>query len=133
MPYQTAARAKQIDLHPGHRRPGPCRATCNSCGVQARRNVTSDSPFEQSIGSSRDVRTGDRVLVSGTGPIWLDGSCPDDPGDQARRCFETISVVQGNLFEDLRPAATMVIVAGLLDTRWKVEIEAEAFIVSSAP
>lgn len=28
----------------------------------------------------------------------------------------------------IRPAATMVIVAGLLDPRWKVEIEAEAVI-----
>lgn len=29
---------------------------------------------------------------------------------------------------DIRPAATMVIVAGLLDSRWKVEIEAEALV-----
>ena len=131
--------------------------------MQARRNVTSGFPFEPSIGFSRAVRVGDRVLVSGTGPIWPDGSCPADPGEQARRCFEIISTalgdagtdlsavirtrmysadpaaadavsaVHGELFEDVRPAATMVIVAGLLDTRWKVEIEAEALIASSAP
>lgn len=142
---------------------GHSRAPCNTCGVQARRNVTSGSPFESSIGFSRAVRVGDRVLVSGTGPIWPDGSCPADPGEQARRCFEIISTalgdagtdlsavvrtrmyltdpaaadavsaVHGQLFEDVRPAATMVIVAGLLDTRWKVEIEAEALIASSAP
>jgi enamine deaminase RidA (YjgF/YER057c/UK114 family) len=35
------------------------------------------------------------------------------------------------LFASVRPAATMVIVAGLLDTRWKVEIEAEALIVGA--
>jgi enamine deaminase RidA (YjgF/YER057c/UK114 family) len=29
---------------------------------------------------------------------------------------------------DVRPAATMVVVAGLLDPRWTVEIEAEAEI-----
>jgi enamine deaminase RidA (YjgF/YER057c/UK114 family) len=29
-------------------------------------------------------------------------------------------------FGDAPPASTMVVVAGLLDTRWKVEIEAEA-------
>jgi enamine deaminase RidA (YjgF/YER057c/UK114 family) len=29
---------------------------------------------------------------------------------------------------DVRPAATMVVVAGLLDPRWKVEIEAEAVV-----
>jgi enamine deaminase RidA (YjgF/YER057c/UK114 family) len=31
---------------------------------------------------------------------------------------------------ETRPAATIVIVAGLLDPRWKVEIEAEAIIAS---
>jgi len=100
------------------------------------------------------------VLVSGTGPIWPDGSCPDDPGEQVRRCFEIIgtalddagsdlsavirtrmyltdpaaadavSAVHGQLFGDVRPAATMVIVAGLLDIRWKVEVEAEALVAS---
>ena len=30
------------------------------------------------------------------------------------------------VFADVRPAATMVVVAALLDPRWKVEIEAEA-------
>jgi len=28
----------------------------------------------------------------------------------------------------VRPAATMVVVAGLLDPRWRVEIEAEAVL-----
>ena len=32
------------------------------------------------------------------------------------------------VFADIRPAATMVVVADLLDPRWKVEIEAEALI-----
>jgi enamine deaminase RidA (YjgF/YER057c/UK114 family) len=32
------------------------------------------------------------------------------------------------VFGEIRPAASMVVVASLLDTRWKVEIEAEAIV-----
>jgi enamine deaminase RidA (YjgF/YER057c/UK114 family) len=121
-------------------------------------HIASGSPFEATIGFSRAVRAGERVLVSGTGPIWTDGTCPDDPAAQARRCFEIIAAalaqagadlrdvvrtrmyltdagaadavaaVHGELFAEVRPAATMVVVAGLLDPRWKVEIEAEAWL-----
>ena len=120
--------------------------------------ITSGSPFEERIGFSRALRVDDRVWVSGTGPVWPEGSCPDDAGAQARRCFEIIlaalaeagagaedvvrtrmfltsatdadavSAVHGELFGSVRPAATMVVIAGLLDPRWKVEIEAEALI-----
>jgi enamine deaminase RidA (YjgF/YER057c/UK114 family) len=120
------------------------------------KRVSSGSPFEPTIGFSRAVRTGNRVLVSGTGPVWPDGSCDDDPAVQAARCFEIaaealieagatladvvrtrmyvtdaefaddVGKTHGLLFSDIRPAATMVIVAGLLDPRWKVEIELEA-------
>src|ERR671927_1975556 len=55
-----------------------------------RLRVSSGSPFEPTIGFSRAVRVGDRVLVAGTAPIWPDGSCDPDPGVQARRCFEII-------------------------------------------
>jgi enamine deaminase RidA (YjgF/YER057c/UK114 family) len=129
--------------------------------VRQRQNIASGSPFEPTIGFSRAVRVDDRVLVSGTGPVWPDGSCPDDPSAQARRCFEIIgdalveagadlttvvrtrmyltdpsavaavSAEHGRVFATVRPAATMVIVAGLLDARWKVEIEAEALIVGA--
>lgn len=129
--------------------------------MNERANIASGSRFEGSIGFSRAVRVGNRVLVSGTAPVWPDGSCPDDAAIQARRCFEIISdalgeagtdlaaVVRtrmyltdsaaadavgaehGRLFERARPAATMVVVNGLLDPRWKVEIEAEAFIDES--
>lgn len=120
--------------------------------------VSSGSPYEGTIGFSRAVRAGDRVLVAGTAPIWPDGACPDDAGAQARRCFEIIlgalreagagpeHVVRtrmfltragdweavgrahGEVFRDTRPAATMVVVSGLLDARWRVEIEAEAVL-----
>lgn len=125
----------------------------------SRLRVSSGSPWEPVIGFSRVVRVGDRVLVSGTGPIWPDGHCPPDAGEQARRCFEIIAaalrdagatphdVVRTRMFlvarEDAeavgaahqaafgavaRPAATMILVAGFVDPRWKVEIEAEAVL-----
>ena len=118
--------------------------------------MSSGSPFEATIGFSRAVVTGDRVLVSGTAPVWPDGSCAVDAATQTRRCIEIIAAaldeagtslacvvrtrmflvdaadvdavsrVHGEVFADVRPAATMVLVAGLLDPRWRVEIEAEA-------
>lgn len=126
--------------------------------MTGRRTIFSGSPYEPTIGFSRAVRIGDRVVVSGTGPVWPDGSCPDDAGVQARRCLEIIAAAlaeagatfadvirtrmfltavgdadavgkaHGEVFGDTRPAATMVVVAGLLDPRWRVEIEAEAVI-----
>jgi enamine deaminase RidA (YjgF/YER057c/UK114 family) len=126
--------------------------------VSERHRISSGSPFESTIGFSRALRVDDRVWVSGTAPVWQDGSCPDDAGVQARRCFDIIlaalaeagarmqdvvrtrmfltsaadadavSAVHGELFGDIRPAATMVVIAALLDPRWRVEIEAEAVI-----
>ena len=123
-----------------------------------RRNISSGSPYEPSIGFSRAVRIGDRVLVSGTAPIWPDASCPDDVTVQTRRCLEIVATslqqagaqltdvvrtrmfitnaeyaddvgrAHGEVFGDVRPAATMVVVAALLDPKWKVEIEAEAVV-----
>ena len=123
-----------------------------------RRRVASGSPYEPVIGFSRAVRVGDRVLVSGTAPIWPDGSCDPDPEAQAARCleiiltalaeagagpehvvrtrmyvldpadWEAIGRAHGEVFADVRPASTMVAVAGLLDPRWRVEIEAEAVV-----
>ena len=124
--------------------------------ARRRRRVSSGSPYEPLLGFSRAVRVGDRVLVSGTAPIWPDGSCDPDPEAQARRCLEIIAaalgdagasmadVVRTRMFVtdaafgeavgrahvaalgEVRPASTIVVVAGLLDARWKVEIEAEA-------
>jgi enamine deaminase RidA (YjgF/YER057c/UK114 family) len=39
---------------------------------------------------------------------------------------EAVGRVHGEVFGTTRPASTMVVVAGLLDPRWRVEIEAEA-------
>ena len=126
--------------------------------MSERKRVSSGSPWEPKVGISRAVRVGDRVLVSGTAPIWPDGSCDPDPEVQARRCFEIILAAlaeagagpehvvrtrmfltsdgdgdavaraHASVFGDVRPVSTMVIVRGLLDPRWKVEIEAEAVV-----
>ena len=123
-----------------------------------RRMVASGSPYEPVIGFSRAVRVGDRVLVAGTAPVWPDGSCDPDPEAQAARCLEIILAAlaeagagpehvvrtrmyltaaehweqvaraHGEVFAEVRPAATAVIVAGLLDPAWLVEIEAEALL-----
>ena len=122
-----------------------------------RGRVTTGSPYEDRYGFSRAVRAGDQVLVAGTAPIWPDGSCDPDPAAQMRRCCEivvgaleplgasaadvvrtrlfvtdaaiadAIGAVHREFFGQARPAATMVVVAGLLDPRWTVELEAEAF------
>ncbi len=39
---------------------------------------------------------------------------------------EAVGEAHREVLGDVRPAATMVVVAALLDPRWKVEIEAEA-------
>jgi enamine deaminase RidA (YjgF/YER057c/UK114 family) len=42
--------------------------------------------------------------------------------------WETVGRVHGKFFSITRPAATMVVVKELLDPRWRIEIEADAFI-----
>ena len=121
-----------------------------------RRRVSSGSPYESRYGFCRALRTGDRVVVSGTVAIWPDGSCDPDPFAQATRCLEIIEAAIADLggtladvvrtrmmlvdradqdavgrahraaFGETPPASTMIVVAGLLHERWKVEIEAEA-------
>ena len=56
-----------------------------------RTTASSGSPFEASIGFSRAVRVGDRILVSGTAPVEADGSStPGDAEAQAARCLQVI-------------------------------------------
>ena len=45
-----------------------------------------------------------------------------------KRSVREVARAHGEVFADIRPAATAVIVAGLLDPAWLVEIEAEAVL-----
>jgi enamine deaminase RidA (YjgF/YER057c/UK114 family) len=56
-----------------------------------RRRTQSASLFEAAYGFSRAVRCGNRIFVSGTGPVEADGSpTAGDATTQARRCFAII-------------------------------------------
>lgn len=126
--------------------------------MTTRRTVSSGSPYEARYGFSRAVRQGDRIAVAGTAPIWPGGHVDSDPKIQAARCIEimlgalaeaggrpedvirtrmyitdasdadAIGEAHGEVFGDIRPASTMVVVAALLDERWKVEMELEAVV-----
>jgi enamine deaminase RidA (YjgF/YER057c/UK114 family) len=118
-------------------------------------NIPGTSPYEPIIGFSRAVRVGNVVHVSGTGPV---GAEVLSAADQTRAIFKLIETAlhnagasfahvvrtriylthtedweevgraHGEVFANIRPAATMVVVKELLNPRWRVEIEAEAVI-----
>jgi len=123
-----------------------------------RTNIPGDSPYEPIIGFSRAVRVGNAVHVSGTGPVGADN---EDAAGQTRRIFEiarqalakagagfehvvrtrmylthtedweAVGRVHGEFFGDIRPAATMVVVAALLNPNWRIEMEFDAVIPDS--
>ena len=123
-----------------------------------RTSARSGSPFEDTIGFSRAVRIGSTIAVSGTAPVWPDGSVDPDPAVQARRCWEimltaleelggsvrdvvrtrqylvsaddadVVGAVHGEVFRGVQPASTMLVVAALLDPRWRVEMELDAVL-----
>ena len=128
-----------------------------------RQRANSGSPYERTIGFSRAVRDGDHVYVAGTAPVWADGEVDRDSAIQARRCWEialdalrdlggevadvvrtrqyltpdadpgAVAAVHGELFADVRPASTMLVVAALLDPRWVVEVEIDALVREPRP
>jgi enamine deaminase RidA (YjgF/YER057c/UK114 family) len=56
-----------------------------------RQRTQSASPYEESIGFSRAIRVGDRILVSGTAPVEADGSSTvGDAETQTERCLDII-------------------------------------------
>lgn len=113
------------------------------------------------MGYSRAVVSGRDVHVSGTAPIPREGEPPDGAYEQARLClqivggaldaagasfpdvvrtriyltdaddYEEIARAHGEVFAEIRPASTAVVVKGLLDPRWRVEIEADAVLPSA--
>lgn len=124
--------------------------------IQPRQLISSGSPFEAEIGYSRAVSSGDFVFVSGTtGFDYTTMTISDDAAEQARQCLRNIEAAlkhAGASFADVvrvnyvvphaadfeacwpalreafgtaRPAA-MMISAGLLDARMKIEIEVTA-------
>ena len=121
-----------------------------------RQRITSGSIYEEQIGYSRAVVAGDWVFVSGTtGFDYASMTIADDVVAQAEQCLRNIvtalaqagcsldDVVRVNYvlpdgrdfeacwpvlrqhFDKAKPAA-MVITAGLLDPRMKIEIEVTA-------
>jgi enamine deaminase RidA (YjgF/YER057c/UK114 family) len=124
-----------------------------------RKNISGASPYEPIIGFSRAVRVGQTVHLSGTAPV---GAEDLDAAGQTRRIFEiaadalaqagatldhvvrtriyltrvedweAVGRVHGEYFSPIRPAATMVVVAQLLNPAWRVEIEMDAVIPESA-
>jgi enamine deaminase RidA (YjgF/YER057c/UK114 family) len=125
-----------------------------------RTNISGGSPFEPIIGFSRAVRIGNTVHIAGTGPVGADN---EDAASQTRRIFaiaekalaeagasfkdvvrtrmylthvddwEAVGRVHGEFFRNIRPAATMLVVAALLNPAWRVEIEMDAVIQDSSP
>ncbi len=126
--------------------------------MHERQNISSGSPFEPVLGYCRAVRVGNTISVSGTGPARPDGTVDPDPEAQATRSLEIITAAlaeagatpadvvrtrvyltdaedfdavaraHGEVFSDIRPANSTVVVAALLNPQWKVEIEADAII-----
>jgi enamine deaminase RidA (YjgF/YER057c/UK114 family) len=119
-----------------------------------RQNISGTSPFEAIIGFSRAVRIGNVVHVSGTGPVGADDlpayeqtrhvlALIESALHQAGAKFEhvvrtrmfiakvedwqEVGRAHGEVFGSIRPAATMVI-AQLLNPKWRVEIEADAVL-----
>jgi enamine deaminase RidA (YjgF/YER057c/UK114 family) len=119
-----------------------------------RQNIPGTSPYEPIIGFSRAVRIGNVVHVSGTGPVGADDLSPAEQTRAALKLIEAaltqagatfehvvrtrmflaraedweeVGRAHGEVFGTIRPAATMV-VAALLNPKWRVEIEAEAVL-----
>ena len=120
-----------------------------------RQNISGGSPFEPIIGFSRAVRQGNVVHLAGTGPVGADNL---DVEAQTRRIlaiasealqkagaslddvvrtrmylthvedWEIVGRVHGEFFGAIRPAATMVVVAKLLNPAWRIEIEMDAVV-----
>ena len=85
-------------------------STSGDAAAQTRRCLTIIiAAIEELGGSANDViRT--RMYIT-------------DPADA-----DAIGAVHGELFRDIRPASTMVVVSALLRPEWRIEIEAEALV-----
>ena len=120
-----------------------------------RTNISGTSPYEPIIGFSRAVRIGNVVHVSGTAPVGADDLSAAEQTRAILKLIETalhnagatfehvvrtrmylthtedweeVGRAHGEIFANIRPAATMVVVKELLNPKWRVEIEAEAVL-----
>lgn len=121
----------------------------------ARAIVSAVSPFADTVGYSRALRDGRHIFVGGTAPVGVE---TDDPYEQAKRClaiivdalrelgaapehvvrtrvyivdpadWEAVGRAHGEVFGEIRPASAMLVIKGMLDPAWKVEIEADALL-----
>ncbi len=119
-----------------------------------RRSVSSGSPWEGPYGYARAVAVGDSCWVSGT--VDPSGEHPGDSAGQARaawaivlralgeagfavddvvrtRMYVTdaafsaaVAEVHGEVFGEIRPATTLIVVSALIAPELLVEVEAEA-------
>ncbi|MEW5991151.1 MAG: Rid family hydrolase [Chloroflexota bacterium] len=120
----------------------------------ARRRISSGAPWEAPYGYSRAIIVGDRCWVSGTADP--SGEHPGDAAGQARAALAIIGraleaagftfvdvvrtrtyiidqafgpevmAVHGEVFGSIRPAATLVVVAALIEPGLLVEFEVDA-------
>ena len=123
-----------------------------------RKCASSGSKWEPIMGSSRAVRSGNLIAVTGTVGINADGTYSKTMGEQARRSlaiiqaaieslggnlqhvirtrmfvtdvskWEEVATVHGDVFADIRPATSILEVARLIDKDAQIEIEADAVV-----
>jgi enamine deaminase RidA (YjgF/YER057c/UK114 family) len=121
---------------------------------------SSGGKWEAIVGYSRAVRVGNQVFVAGTTAADSNGNVTGDAYEQTQKIlliihraleavgaslahvvrtrmfvtdianWEAIGRAHGEVFRDVRPAATMVEVARLMTPEMLVEIEVEAVIPS---
>lgn len=124
-----------------------------------RQTVSTGTPWEDRFGYSRAVRVDRFVSVSGTVGRNPDGSVPAGAYLQAQRaleiivaalaevgarpehvvrtrtfvtdvaCFGHVARAHNELFKDVRPATSFVVVSGLLAPEFLLEIEADAIVI----
>src|SRR5437868_15047479 len=123
-----------------------------------RQGASSGSKWEPIMGYSRAVRSGNSIAVTGCVGINADGTYPKSFGEQTARSlaiiqaaiealggklehvirtrmyvtdvsrWEEVARVHGSVFNDIRPATTIVEVSRLIDDEALIEIEADAIV-----